>query len=74
MDALKRLREDVFFDVDGDFTEALVEHRYSILEIVVPVGLKDPARIRVDAKRKGFIERKLTVDGRERVSKKEFVV
>ena len=72
--ALKLLREEVFFDAEGEFTEASIGHKYNISEIVLPVGVKDPARIRVEAKRKGFVERKLVFDGKENVSRKEFSV
>ncbi len=59
------VRDEFLFDVDGDFSEARVSHRYIITEVVAPAGVSDPARIRVEAKRKGTIERTLLVDGRE---------
>lgn len=62
---LGRLREEFLFDVAGEFTEARASHRYVIAELVAPAGVSDPARIRVEAKRKGTIERTLVVDGRE---------
>jgi len=72
--ALKLLREEVFFDAVGDFTMAKVWHVYIINEIVMPAGVKDPARIRIESKRKGFVERKLAVDGKENASKTDFAV
>ncbi|MCX6695227.1 MAG: hypothetical protein NTU61_02890 [Candidatus Altiarchaeota archaeon] len=62
LDALKKLRAEVFFDVPADFAEAGIEHK------------KDPARVRIEAKRKGVIERKVVTDGRETASKKDFIV
>jgi len=62
---LERLREEFLFDVAGEFTEARVSHKYLIKELVPPAGVSDPAKIRVEAKRKGTIERTLVVDGRE---------
>jgi len=74
LDAMKLLVGTVFFDAGGNFTEAIASHKYVITEIVPPAGVADPARIRVDAKRKGVIERKLVVDGKEKVSRKDFLV
>jgi len=72
--AMKSLRGEVLFDVSGEFSEAAVTHKYTITDIIPPAGVKDPARIRVEAKRKGFVERKVIVDGKETVTRKDFTV
>jgi hypothetical protein len=62
---LGKVRNEILFDVSGDFTEARASHKYLIKELVAPAGVSDPAKIRVEAKRKGTIERNTTVDGKE---------
>jgi hypothetical protein len=60
---LEKVRADFLFDVALDFAEVKVSHRYIIDELVAPKGVSDSARIRVEAKRKGTLERVLEVDG-----------
>lgn len=57
--------DEYLFDVEGEFEEATISHKYVVDEIVPPEGVTDPARIRIEAKRKGTIIRKLIVDGKE---------
>lgn len=70
---LGTLKEELLFDVD-DFKEVSVSHRYVITEIVPPEGVKDPAQVRVLAKRGGKILRKVVVDGSEKTSDHELLV
>lgn len=57
------LREEFFFDVEGEFGKIRVSHKYRIDELVPPDGVSDSARIRLEAKRKGTLTRTVEVDG-----------
>ena len=70
---LEKVKQEFLFDVDvADFKEAIINHTYKITDIDVDEALleQDPARARREAKRKGTIYRKVTVDGQE--TKKEY--
>jgi len=60
---LPTISDEFLFDVEGDFTEASISHTYKIDELVKPEGVDDPARIRVESKRKGKVIREVSVDG-----------
>ncbi|MFH1788765.1 MAG: hypothetical protein ABH834_05255, partial [Candidatus Altiarchaeota archaeon] len=68
------LRDEFLFDVSGEFKDVSVSHRYVIEGIVPPDGVSDPARIRVEAKRKGRVDRTVTVDGRETKTSADLLV
>lgn len=59
------LRDEFLFDVKGKFTEVSVSHRYIIEDIIPPEGVTDSSRIRLEATRKGKLERTVIVDGRK---------
>ncbi|MBD3387576.1 MAG: hypothetical protein GF416_01000 [Candidatus Altiarchaeales archaeon] len=72
LSVLERLREEVFFDVSGGFKEAKVENTFVIDELVIPEGVS-AAEARLQAKRKGKVRRKVTVDGQEMESECELL-
>ena len=74
LESLDMLREELLFDVEGDFTEVRIENTYIIDEIVVPSDIKNASEARIHAKRKGKIRRKVTVDGVENTTEKEMIV
>lgn len=66
------LLDEFAWDVKQDFTKATIRHILKIKDIIVPPGLKnDPARARLEAKRKGAIVRILHIDGDGREIRKE---
>ncbi len=69
----KNIIDSLFFDVT-DFKEIEINHTININQIILPKGESDPVKIRELAKRKGKLIRKITVDGKEKVSEKEFLV
>ncbi|MFH0861207.1 MAG: hypothetical protein V1921_08390 [Candidatus Altiarchaeota archaeon] len=72
--ALADIKGEIFFDHAGDFREASASHIYIIKELAAPAGVKDPARIRLEAKRKGRIVRTVKADGVTKVTENEFSV
>lgn len=68
-----QFHDEFLFDLPAEFKKARVEHTYNITDIILPKGEKDFEKIRIMAKRKGMIARKITVDGKESVKEKEFV-
>ncbi|RLJ01998.1 MAG: hypothetical protein DRP08_04955 [Candidatus Aenigmatarchaeota archaeon] len=59
------LLDEFAFDFDKDFKEAKIVHIIKIDELIIPPELRnDPAKARLEAKRKGKIIRKITVDGK----------
>jgi hypothetical protein len=70
--ALPRLKEEVFFDV-GDFKKAKAENKFSISELLIPPGA-GAAEARLNAKRKGKVLRKVTLDGAQKESDFPFAV
>lgn len=67
-----KIKDWFFWDADGKKMRA--SHEYHITEIVLPQGEDNPELLRLHAKRKGKIVRKLTVDGKEDRSEKSFEV
>jgi hypothetical protein len=68
-----QVKEEFLFDAtDGKKFE--MSHTYLITEIILPKNEKDFEKIRILAKRKGKIIRKLNADGKEIKSEKEFTV
>ena len=67
----KSIIEDLFFDLK-EFKEVVVRHTIEISNIEIDTSIKNPAEMRERAVRLGVITRKVVVDGREDVKKKEF--
>mgnify|MGYP001620161398 CR=1 FL=1 len=64
------LAKEFAFDVNEDFKKLKTRHTFIITDLVVDEKDKsDPALARINAKRKGKIERLLDIDGK--LSKKE---
>jgi len=68
----EKIKEDFFWDLSNDVKKAHISHILNITEIVYPKDEKDFAKIRELAKRKGKITRKITIDGKETLSEKNF--
>ncbi len=63
--------KDLFFDVP-DFKEIKISHTIQIIDIIYPQNEQDFEKIRLLARKKGKIIRKVTSDGKETISEKEF--
>lgn len=60
------LLDEFAWDVKQDFKKLVIKHMLKITDIIVPPELKnDPARARLEAKRKGKIVRILDIDGKQ---------
>ncbi|MBS3146165.1 hypothetical protein J4471_00530 [Candidatus Woesearchaeota archaeon] len=56
--------KEFLFDYDKDFSKVKIKHTFIIEELVIPKEFaNDPAKARVNAKRKGKIKRFIEVDG-----------
>jgi len=67
------LLDEFAFDFDTNFKDAKIVHIIKIDRLIVPPELKnDPAKARLEAKRKGKIIRKITVDEKTITHEKEF--
>ncbi len=65
LEDLNKLKREFLFDVDvDDFRKIEIRHVYHITDIKLP-GEKDPALMRLKAKRIGKIERIINIDGNE---------
>jgi hypothetical protein len=67
-----RFHEEFLFDLPENFNKARITHRYEISEIILPRGEKNFEQIRLKAVRKGRIVRKIEVDGKEKITAKDF--
>ena len=68
------LKEELAWDVD-DFTKLEIKHLIRIDDIIIPPELRDdPARARIEAKRKGKFIRILNIDGREEKHEVDFEI
>ena len=57
--------EDFAFDLDDDFKKALLKHHFRIDGVDIPKEYEDdPLKIRIYARRKGFIKRIIDQDGK----------
>jgi hypothetical protein len=72
LSAVPRLKEEVFFDA-GDFKKVKVENKFAISELLIPSGM-GAAEARLNAKRKGKVLRKVTLDGTSKESEFQFAV
>jgi hypothetical protein len=68
-----QIRNAFFWDVP-DAKRVKVEHDYEINELILPENEKDPLQLRLKAKRKGEIKRKINIDNREKIEEKKFEV
>ncbi len=67
-----KVKSEFAFDIQNDFKKALAVHTYTITDIIMPKNEKDFEKIRILAKRKGKITRKLTIDKQETIREKDF--
>ena len=68
----QQVKDEFLFDLpEGKKFE--MRHIYLINEIILPQGEKDYQKIRLLAKRKGRIIRKVTVDGKEHIDEMDFI-
>jgi len=68
-----KVKSEFAFDIsDPNFKKALAVHTYIITDIIMPKGEKDFEKIRILAKRKGKITRKIILDKQETVKEKDF--
>ncbi len=67
-----QVKKEFCFDIQNDFKKALAVHTYTITDIILPKNEKDFEKIRILAKRKGKIIRKVTLDKKEIIKEKEF--
>ena len=66
---------DAVDDIDVEnFKKINISHEYKINEIIIPDGVATPAEIRLQAKRKGRIIRKIAVDDEEVVREGKLLV
>jgi hypothetical protein len=72
----KDIQDDFLFDWQGDFKQAELHHTYIIEELIVDSDLlkRDAAQARLEAKRKGKILRRKTIDGIESATEIEMLV
>jgi len=68
----QKVKSEFAFDIPNDFKKVLAVHTYTITDIIMPKGEKDFEKIRILAKRKGKITRKITIDKQETVKEKDF--
>lgn len=66
-----KVKSEFAFDMP-DFKKALAVHTYTITDIIMPKGEKDFEKIRLLAKRRGKIQRKITLDKQEIIKEKDF--
>jgi len=67
----EKIKDAFFWDV-GDCKKVKAEHVVEISEIILPIGEKDFEKLRLLAKKKGRIIRKLIIDKKEKKVEKEF--
>jgi hypothetical protein len=68
-----KIREEFLFDVKEPAKSVQIKNAYKIEDIILPKGEKDFEKIRILAKRKGKIIRKISIEGRETASEKAFI-
>ncbi|VVB52546.1 Uncharacterised protein [uncultured archaeon] len=66
--------DEIFFGAEKGVKKATVSNAYVITEFVVPDGVTDPAKIRIDALRKGVVKRTLEADGKTKTAEFPFAV
>ncbi|MFA5888080.1 MAG: hypothetical protein WC852_05215 [Candidatus Nanoarchaeia archaeon] len=68
------LIDEFAWDVKQEFSKMEIKHILNITEIVISPELRnDPAKARIEAKRKGKIIRILTIDGKETRKETDFI-
>jgi len=69
-----RIREEFLFDLkDQNAKKVKISNGYKIEDIILPKGEKDFEKIRILAKRKGKIIRKIVADDKEVINEKAFI-
>jgi hypothetical protein len=67
-----QLKEEFLFGLPPDFKKARISHMYTIKEVTLPQGEKDFELMRLNAKKKGKILRKIEVDGKVLQEERDF--
>ncbi|MDI6738218.1 MAG: hypothetical protein QME12_06945 [Nanoarchaeota archaeon] len=68
------LLDEFAWDVKQEFSKLIIKHILNITDIVIPPELgNDPARARIEAKRKGKITRIVTIGGKESKTETDFI-
>ncbi|MDD4877716.1 MAG: hypothetical protein PHO02_01615 [Candidatus Nanoarchaeia archaeon] len=68
------LIDEFAWDVKHEFSKLIIKHVLNITDIVIPPELRnDPAKARLEAKRKGKIARIIEIDGKETRKETEFI-
>lgn len=67
-----QFHKEFLFDLSFEFKKARIEHTYIIKDIILPKDEKDFEKMRLMAKRKGKLLRKIIIDGKEIINEKEF--
>lgn len=69
---LPKVKNEFLFDIDtNEFRKIEIKHIYHITDIQIPKSVQDDSKMaRLNAKRKGTIERRINIDGKE--IKKEY--
>lgn len=76
-DHVKEFVDEFLFDAKvDDFKEVLIKHVYKVEDVILDdkIVKQDPAKARIEAKRKGIIFRTITVDGNEKKKEYGFLV
>lgn len=76
LSSLKTVMDEFCFDSNtGNFKEIEVSHKYVIKDIIIPEEYReDYSMARIHSKRKGVIERSLTIDGKKTESVHDFII
>jgi len=72
----QKLHDEFLFDLPNEMKKGKIEHSYFIKEIVLPPSSEketDFEKLRILAKKKGILQRKIIADGKEIIKEKEFV-
>lgn len=68
------LLDEFAWDVKDNFSKLIIKHVLNITDIVIPPELRnDPAKARLEAKRKGRILRIIEIDGKETRKETDFM-
>ncbi len=65
-----QIKNEFCFDMP-EFKKALAVHTFFITDILIPKGEKDFEKLRILSKRKGKIQRKLTIDKKDVIKEKD---
>ena len=65
-----KVKDWFFWDAQGKKIKVI--HEYHISDIILPKGISDPVQLRLNAKRKGKLIRKLYIEGKESIQEVHF--